>query len=175
MAKLPLPGSFIRFLVLSSVLYLAWYFFYDFYLKPSTHFDERVIHSLVVLSENELRILGFETIVYNDIPFKNHVGIEGSKGVTVGASCDGIVLFALFTIFILVFSGKWIHKLWFIPVGIFLIHLINSFRVTALAWIVNVNEDWLAFNHDYTFTIIVYAIVFSFWYLWVIKFANAGK
>lgn len=175
MAKLPLPGSFIRFLALSLLLYLGWYFFYDFYLKPSTSFDEIVIHNLAVLAEGELHLLGFETIEYSDFPFKNHVGIEGSKGVTIGSSCDGIVLFALFTIFIVAFSGKWSNKLWFIPIGIMLIHLVNSFRVTALAWIVSVNEKWLSFNHDYTFTIVVYAIVFSFWYLWVKKFAVARK
>ena len=169
MAKL--PGNLVRFLVVFGGAYLLWYFLYDFYLKPKTTFDERVIDNLVVLSEFELKALGFSLIQYDDGQFKNHIGIEGSKGVTIGASCDGIVLFALFTIFILAFQGPRRHKFWFIPAGILAIHLVNSFRVTALAWIVHVDEKWLAFNHDYTFTIIVYSLVFFAWYVWVKKFA----
>ena len=148
-------NPFLRFLLLSSMAYLIWYAFYDFYLKPFTKFDEVVIHSLTHASGIELRALGFELNEYSDGAFSNHVGIAGSSGVTVGSSCDGIVLLALFTIFILAFPGPLKHKLWFIPLGIFAIWLINSFRITALACISKLNEKWFGFNHDYTFTILV--------------------
>jgi hypothetical protein len=43
--------------------------------------------------------------------------------------------------------------------------------VAALAIIVDINPEWLDFNHDYTFTILVYAAVFALWYLWIEKFS----
>jgi hypothetical protein len=28
--------------------------------------------------------------------------------------------------------------------------------------------DWLEFNHDYTFTVLIYGLVFALWYLWTV-------
>ena len=33
--------------------------------------------------------------------------------------------------------------------------------------------EWLKFNHDYTFTVLVYAVVFGLWYGWVRWFVLA--
>jgi hypothetical protein len=55
------------------------------------------------------------------------------------------------------------------------IHLVNVLRVVALTWIVSVNESWLAFNHDYTFTILTYAWVFFLWYIWVNRFSSLNS
>ena len=84
--------------------------------------------------------------------YEDVVQIAGSlNGVTVGAPCDGIVLLALFTVFIVAFPGPWKHKLWYLPAGLIAIHLINAIRITALAVIAHVKIEWLQFNHDYTF------------------------
>ena len=53
-----------------------------------------------------------------------------------------------------------------------IIHLINAIRIVALAIIVDVNPDWLYFNHNYTFNIIVYSFVFILWYIWAKKYAG---
>ena len=77
--------------------------------------------------------------------------------MTIGAPCDGVVLYALFIFFILAFPGSVKHKLWFIPLGALSVFYLNVLRIVGLAIIMDINEEWLAFNHDYTFTIIVYA------------------
>jgi hypothetical protein len=41
--------------------------------------------------------------------------------------------------------------------------------------VVHWNENWLSFNHDYTFTLIVYSFVFLLWWIWVNKFSGVGK
>jgi exosortase family protein XrtF len=155
-----------------AVLYTAWYLSYEFVLKPQTHLDESIIDLLTKGSDALLNIFGFETKVFDDGIWRTHVAIQGSKGVTVGAPCDGLVLFALFTVFVISYPGPWKHRLWFIPVGLAVIQLLNTCRIAALAWIVHYNEAWLAFNHDYTFTVFVYGVVFGFWYIWVNRFSN---
>ncbi len=173
-----LSNPFFRFIILATGLYIGWYFSYEYYLKPHTIFDDLIIENLVVLAESLLRLIGYDLIPYQDFPFRNHIGIIGdlgpmnSKGVTIGAPCDGAVLFALFVVFVISFPGPWRHKLWFIPVGVVLIHLMNVIRVVGLAIVVRVNESWLDFNHDYTFTLIVYSFVFFLWWLWTKKFAT---
>lgn len=169
-------NPFFRFILISTGIYLGWDLLYEFYLKPSTLFDDYIIDSLVKLAENGLQMLGYEVTPYQDFPFRSHIGILNSKGVTIGAPCDGAVLFALFAAFVIAFPGKIKNKLWFVPLGLLTIHIINVFRVMGLAIIVSVNEDWLAFNHDYTFTLFVYAYVFLLWWIWISKYSPlAGK
>lgn len=170
-------NPFLRFIIVSTVIYISWYVLYDYYLKPAAGFDQVIIDSLVRIGEFILRVTGFSITDYSAIDglCRSHIGIEGSKGVTIGAPCDGSVLFALFISFVVAFPGPWKHKLWFLPTGILFIHLINALRVVGLALIVHINEDWLSFNHDYTFTLFVYAFVFLLWWVWVNKFSGVGK
>ncbi len=175
-----LRNPFFRFIIVATGLYIGWYTLYEYYLKPNTLFDDYIINNLVTLSEWLLKGLGYDVIPYQDYPLRSHIGIIGpsgplqSKGVTIGAPCDGAVLFALFVAFVVAFPGPFKHKLWFIPAGLVAIHLLNVLRVMGLAIIVLINEDWLAFNHDYTFTLIVYAFVFFLWWLWTKKFAPSN-
>lgn len=166
-------NQFIRFVALSSMLYLAWLGFYEFYLHPLTTFDSWVIHVLILTAESTIEFMGFATTDYEttDVLFRQHLGIEGSVGVTIGASCDGVVLYVLFICFIAAFPGPLKHKLWYLPMGALSIFYVNALRIVALVFIVRHNPDWLAFNHDYTFTILVYAYVFLLWMIWVKRFS----
>lgn len=160
-----------RFVIIASGLYLVWYILYEFFLKVNTAFDDIVIDNLVYLTKGFLVFFGYNILEYSDEKYQNLVQIEDSLGVFVGAPCDGIVLLALFTVFIVSFPGPWKHKGWFLPLGLISIHYINVFRIAALAIIIKTNPEWLDFNHDYTFTIVVYSFVFFLWYVWVNKFS----
>jgi exosortase family protein XrtF len=170
-------NPFFRFILVSSGLYIFWYFLYEYYLKPVTGFDLVIIDGLVRIAESILQILGYTITDYGyvDGDCRSHIGIDGSMGVTIGAPCDGSVLFALFVAFIAAFPGPWKHKLWYLPVGVLFVHLVNVLRVVGLAVVVHWNENWLSFNHDYTFTLIVYSFVFLLWWIWVNKFSGVGK
>jgi exosortase family protein XrtF len=166
--------SMIRFLIIGTCLYVGWYMLYEFYLKKHSLFDEWLIHQIVVPAESGLRGLGYILSDYSTLDplFRSHIGISGSLGVTIGAPCDGAPLLALFMAFIIAFPGPWRHKWWFLIVGGLAVHLFNIGRVMSLAVIVHWNPDWLAFNHDYTFTILIYGFVFLLWWLWIQYFAT---
>jgi exosortase family protein XrtF len=157
-----------RFLLLGFGGYIVWHLSYETYLKPATLLDEYITENLIVVTERLLGSVGYEPVAFfqeNDGPFRNRVGIHGAQGVFVGPSCDGVVLFALFAIFILSFPGRWTRKLWFIPAGIAAIHAANIFRIISLLMIqLYLGEEALKFNHDYTFTVFVYSIIFALWY-----------
>lgn len=164
----------LRFVLVGTALYLSWYFIYELYLKPSTNFDEWLIHSLVRSAEEAFRFFGVSLTDYSalDVSYKSHIGLSGSLGVTVGAPCDGAPLLALFLSFVGAFPGPWRHKWWYMLVGVITIHLFNVLRIMGLALIVSWNPDWLAFNHDYTFTIAIYGYVFGLWWIWINRFAT---
>ncbi len=170
-----LKNAAVLFVLFGSFLYLGLYFFYEFIIIPKTNLEDIIIDNLVQLTEGALKLLGYELIQYPDELFKNRVGIAGSSGVYIGEPCNGFVLFILFLSFITAFPGSINHKLWFIPIGIILIHFINFLRVCALVLILRSHPDWLSFNHDYTFTIVVYSFVFLLWWIWINKFASLGK
>lgn len=162
-------GPLVRFLGLGTGLYIIWYVLYEFWLKDHTGLDEWMVRNLIWWTDNILLLFGFELWTdVNDV-VGNYVGIANGHPLEVGAPCDGIVLLALFSCFILAFPGKWKNKLWFMPVGLIAIHLINVLRIFCLALIIHYKPSALDFNHDYTFTILVYGFVFYLWWIWINK------
>ena len=161
-----LKNPLLRFIFIGFTAYISWYFLYELYLLPKTPIDGYLVDFLVHCAEFLLRILGFDLSVFDDGIFRNHIAISGTPGVTVGAPCDGMILMALFAIFIFAYPGENKRRLWFIPFGLITIQLLNVIRIASLALIVYWNEDYLSFNHDYTFTVLVYSYVFLLWYWW---------
>lgn len=155
------------FLLKAILLYLLWFLLYDNWLLKDGFIDHFLIAHLVDTTSLILKVLGYVTFQYADA-----VGIDGTHGVLIGAPCNGLELFALFTGFILIFPGKIKHKVVFIPIGLILIHLLNILRLVGLALIVNYFPEQLEFNHKYTFTIIVYIFIFAMWIYWVNKFSK---
>ena len=171
-----MQGSLLRFLGFGLVGYLLWYVAYQYFLKDSTLLDEWLIHSMVLSVESVLRWMGFALYEVSTADFRWQVGIANSVGMLeIGAPCDGLVLFALFAVFVLAFPGPWRRKAWFIPVGIVAIHLANLLRVLSLVIINFYRPEALTFNHDYTWTVLIYGFIFWLWYLWTERFSRTDQ
>ena len=153
----------IKFLAVGSILYIAWFALYEWWIHPLGWVDQAVIDNTLNISRKFLEGMGYVVQSNND----RILSIEGTPGLFMGDSCNGISLFALFSIFIIAFPGKIISKFIFIPAGILVIHLLNVFRVVALSIIETHSYQWTEFNHTYTFTIIIYACIFLMWLFWI--------
>jgi exosortase family protein XrtF len=160
----------IRFLGLFLGLYLVWRLLYQYIIHPWGWLDTLVINDSSLWSLWLLDMLGFETFQSTRETIRT-IGIAGTHGLWIGDPCNGLSLFALFSLFILAYPGSWKHKLWYIPVGITLIHAMNIFRITALCIITQKAPDALEFNHTYLFQIIMYGFIFLLWYIWIKKFS----
>lgn len=158
------------FFLKSLALYLAWYFLYEEWWQEDGSLDNFLINHLVYVTDFCLQTLGYTTFTYADA-----VGVDGTHGVLIGVPCNGLSLFALFAGFIIAFPGRRTNKLWFIPLGMVVVHVLNIIRLVGLALIVLYRPDSLAFNHKYTFTIFVYGCIFLLWMLWVKYFAQLTK
>ena len=160
--------KFIVFFILKGLaLYLLWFLIYDNWLLKDGLVDHLLIDHLVNSSETVLKLFGYDTFKYAE-----SVGVDGTHGVLIGIPCNGMNLFALFTGFILIFPGKIKHKLFFIPAGLLVIHILNIIRLAGLAMIVVYYPKSLEFNHKYTFTFIIYAVVFLMWVIWIKKYST---
>jgi len=158
----------IIFLLKALALYLTWFCVYDLWLKKDGVLDNLIIDNLVYLSIQILYF--FDYMMYVDY---HSIGIYGAViNVKVGSGCNGLELFALFAGFVFIFDGPWKHKLWFIPLGILMIHLLNVGRILGLIFSGVVSKTLLDFNHKYTFTIVMYFLTFIGWMIWVKCFTN---
>ena len=160
------PGNrlIIRFLIVAGLMYLAWFFLYQEWLAPDGRLDALLCGQIAATSASLLRTFGFAATISPTNPIL--LLMDGQESVIVFAACNGLVLYALFAGFVLAFPGPWQRKAWFIPVGIFLIWLLNIVRVAALAINHHYSQQTVDFNHHYTFTFVVYACIFGLWMLW---------
>jgi exosortase family protein XrtF len=161
----------VRFLAFGFLLYITWFALYEWWIHPMQWVDKLVIDNTISLSRKILGWMGFVTEMSGD----RIVKIVGTPGLFIGDSCNGISLFALFSIFIFSFPGKLVSKFLFVPAGIIFIHLMNVLRVVTLAIIETYSYSMTEFNHTYTFTIVIYGCIFMMWLYWINKYSAIRK
>jgi exosortase family protein XrtF len=162
----------IAFFIKAIFFYIIWFLLYELWLHPKGTIDNYVINNIVDVSENLLKKMGFSLMPEPQTDNIRTIGIDGTHGVWIGDPCNGLTLFALFVGFVVSFPGPIKHKIWYIPTGILIIHVLNIIRVIALSIIAFKKPSLLEINHTYTFTIFVYAVVFTLWMVWVNKFSK---
>jgi exosortase family protein XrtF len=165
-------NRFLKFLITSSFIYFCLYLIYELVIKKYTFWDQAFIRIIINSADAILHILGHDTFKRLSDTDYQVIGIDGSNGVWVGASCNALTLFFLFSVFIFSYPGHQKSKWWFIPIGILSIHILNIFRVVALALIAFYKPEYLDFNHTYTFTFIIYCYIFLLWIIWVNKYSS---
>jgi exosortase family protein XrtF len=164
-------NKIVRFIVLFIVLYLFWLMLYEWVIHPWGKLDTVVINDSSLWTAYVLELMGYESFISDNATIRT-VGIDGTHGLWIGDPCNGLTLFALFAIFIVAYPGPWKHKLWFIPIGITVIHFLNVMRITALCIIVLKRPEWLDFNHTYTFQLLMYGFIFGLWWIWIQKISS---
>src|SRR3954468_22364271 len=142
-------NAFVKFFLTAGFLYLLLYLIYQFVVKRYTFYDQAFIGWIIQSAEVFLNLIGYETFKVLQDRDMQVIGIDGSNGVWIGSNCNAIKLFGLFSVFIIAYPGYQKGKFWFIPGGIFAIHILNIFRVVALALIANYYPQYLNFNHTY--------------------------
>jgi exosortase family protein XrtF len=81
--------------------------------------------------------------------------------------CNGASTMILFAAFVIAFSGSWKKSLWFIPLGIVIIHLSNIFRIFILGVVAMNKPEWSDFFHQYFLPAAIYGTIFLLWVFWV--------
>ena len=131
-------------------------------------FRDQVYYGTVFILRD---ILGVKFTVSNHtLYFQNGTYI----GVSYG--CSGLKLVLQWLVLMVLYPGPWKKKLWYIPMGIVVVHLTNLFRMTGLSIILIKfqNQAYFNFSHDYIFRPLFYVMIFSMWVIWV-EYIYHGK
>jgi exosortase family protein XrtF len=95
--------------------------------------------------------------------------------VTVYEGCNGVNVMIIFVAFLVAF-GPWRKELlWFIPLGILIIHISNLLRIGLLFFVTLYWPNYLYLSHKYLFTAFIYGFVLLLWMLWVKRFSTHNK
>src|ERR1041384_5687051 len=168
-----IQNAFGRFIIVAGLLYLVLYLIYQFVVKQFTYYDQKFIGQNIQSADLLLRGMAYKTFKALQDRDMQVIGIDGSGGVWVGSNCNALTLCGLFAVFVIAYPGNQINKWWFVPSGILAIHLLNILRVTALAMIsYYFPPEYLAFNHTYPFTFLIYGFIFLLWMFWINRFAQ---
>jgi len=107
---------------------------------------------------------------YHIVTDNNTLFFDNNGYVAVLGSCSGLKQFYQWTVLMLLFPGPWTHKLWFIPTGILIIHLVNIMRIVILSIVVvHWPQNW-DFIHEWILRPFFYVVIFGMWVAWVEKF-----
>lgn len=115
-------------------------------------------------------VLGMDITTINQTMYWPNQGF-----IAINHGCSGLKQILQISILLLLFPGPWKQKLWYIPMGMLLIHFTNLFRIIGLAEVLVHFPDYWKFSHDNLFRPFFYVVIFALWVIWVEKFMKKQK
>ena len=163
------------FVINMFAVYLGWKLF-SYYVKHSSGFlHNDWDHVIYFLGSVYASITAF---ILNSIGENaTHSGIavfypEFRKTILVADHCLAIPATIIFIGTIVLFEGDWRNKLWFVPMGVMLIILINLVRLVLLCYIfAHYPLPFYEINHSLVYVVLTYALIFLLIVWWMKKFA----
>lgn len=123
---------------------------------------EWVSNGLLKQSVWVLQALDVDVVLVDQTIYANN----NEAYVSVVPECTTLKQWMHWIVIMVFFPGPWRHKLWYIPLGIGVIHLTNIFRITGLTLIQFPFPNGFHFFHDYFFKTLFYAVIFLMWVFW---------
>lgn len=121
-------------------------------------------------SSDLLNIIGYDAD-WAHIEAGYVIFIDSILSVFVNEGCSAGKLYILFFSLIFSFGGRIKDMVWFVPLGLASIYLLNLCRITYLSVIQYRYPEYFKFNHDYVVVIVLYGFMFLLWYVWINKYA----
>ena len=123
---------------------------------------------LLDLSKFFTELLGYEVVIYGKtIKIIDRLTISG---VYLDRGCMGRNVMLGFAGMIVALPGKLKDKLWYIPLGLIILTLVNVFRIAGLAVTAECCPEYSDINHYLYFKYAAWSVIFILWYIWINKF-----
>ncbi len=162
--KNTIPENIRPFLLRAAILIVAWELLYNFILKPSGIPDDQLTR---IVQVGAMKLLSF---FYTDVgEDENVIILNGSRAVSIARQCNGLELIVLYMGFIFCLPSSPKRMILFGAIGVLVIYILNIIRTAILAVMYDINHSMTDFAHHYVFKIIIYAVVFLGWVLYMKK------
>lgn len=160
----------LRFLGIFLGLYLGLNVVYGLWISS---YGTTADHATWLVSKQTsgiLNLFGEETtLAPNPVLPSVSIMIGQRSALNVFEGCNSLNVMIVFISFVLAFGGNRKKLAWFIPLGLFLIYLINLVRVVGLFYVAEYWQSYFYYVHKYAFTGIIYLFVLFLWWIWIEK------
>jgi exosortase/archaeosortase family protein len=139
--------------------------------------------AFILVSHHLIGLFGYESttqlICLPNMEYVTQLCTPDRQCLYLAWPCLGVKITGVFIALIVVFPGKTLHKLWFIPLGIILIQVFNIFRFSALMMIIyhypietisNFNLFNLGIGYHALFNMVLYLVIFGLFIIWINAF-----
>jgi len=168
-----------RDIVLFAVLILGFHFFFRYWANH-LHFVpfQDIIgatYEFMVKALIRHSVWALTHLTNLDFSVHGRVIIVKNGHLLMHPSCSSLKQSMEWIVLMTVFPGPWKHKIWFIPMGLVIVHIINVFRIVGLAaTMIYLPQHW-HFAHSYIFRPFFYVVMFGLWVWWVEKYRNPSR
>lgn len=97
------------------------------------------------------------------------------RAIQINESCSGFKQMWQVLVLFLVFPGPWKHKLWFIPMGMASMFLVNVIRIVGLSFAMIYWPEHWDFIHMWILRPFYYVVIFILWVIWVEKYGGVKR
>jgi exosortase/archaeosortase family protein len=165
----PLVDVFLFMVITVFFHFLWWNFGLKQFLLDYLSFDELehfMAHQVFLPSAWFVEhIIGYDIKTLNNTLYFSNNGF-----VAVEGACSGLKQFYQWIFLMILFPGPWKQKLWYIPMGLVVIHIINILRIIILSVVVMHWPQQWDFIHLWIMRPFFYVVIFVMWMIWVEKF-----
>ena len=160
--------GFFWFVVITLVVHFLWRFWsIDFNFAPFSRFINGCRRILIDNAYDQSVFICQQILSIKINPVPDHLIIVDNLTLSFPESASGMKQMIQFLVLMLIVSGPWKKKLWYIPLGIVIVYLTNIFRilshiVLAIHW-----PQQLHYAHDNYLKLIFYLVIFSLYIVWI--------
>ena len=92
---------------------------------------------------------------------------DNGSWITINESCAGDKQILQFMLLLMIYPGSWKKKLWFIPMGIVIVHFTNILRIVLLSVVSSTRPEYWHIAHDTVLRGMFYVVILILWIIWV--------
>ncbi len=130
------------------------------------HLAEFLTVWLYKLSSMALNVIQFPHKAFDNCLYFDYGYID------IIQSCSGLKQFYQIFFLLLFFPGKWKPKLWFIPLGMIVLYIVNVLRIIILSYVLKYFPEYWHFSHDWILRPFFYVVIFYLWMYYLKKLSG---
>lgn len=157
-------------------LYLVGNLLYGFYITSFEPRPDPVTHSVSEQTGIILNVCGYSIDVRDrETRPTTDLNYLGKAKLSIYEGCNGINIMVIFVAFLLAFGPVARPLIWFVPLGLLIIHFANLCRILLLFFVSEYMPKAMYFTHKYFFTAILYVVIFALWLWWIKRYSVSAK
>lgn len=167
------------FVVEIITVYLLWKLAHHFLVIPGSAMNGIWLHCIEVIGSFYAHITSAVLNVFGEQTIHNGIRIiytNSGKNILVEDHCLAIPAIVVFVGSILLFTGSWKNKLWFLPLGVFGVFLINTVRLVFLSYTFeHFSTAFFDINHSFVYLVVTYTLIMLMIAWWMKRFSVTVK